>query len=40
MGLIIAGTVLGGRLASFDLLQLVWQASWLVQLVILMLVGA
>jgi biopolymer transport protein TolQ len=40
MGLIIAGTVLGGRLASFDLLQLVWQASWLVQLVILMLAGA
>jgi biopolymer transport protein TolQ len=40
MGLIIAGTVLGGRLASFDLLQLVWQASWLVQLVILMLVTA
>jgi biopolymer transport protein TolQ len=31
---------LGGRLASFDLLQLVWQASWLVQLVILMLAGA
>ena len=40
MGLIIAGTVLGGRLASFDLLQLVWQASWLVQLVILMLAAA
>jgi biopolymer transport protein TolQ len=40
MGLIIAGTVLGGRLASFDLLQLVWQASWLVQLVIVMLAGA
>src|SRR5262245_40839833 len=40
MGVIIAGTVLGGRLASFDLLQLVWQASWLVQLVILMLAGA
>src|SRR5262245_58405659 len=40
MGLIIAGTVLGGRLASFDLFQLVWQASWLVQLVILMLAGA
>jgi len=40
MGVIIAGTVLGGRLASFDLLQLVWQASWLVQLVILMLAAA
>jgi|SRR5215510_1529628 len=40
MGFIIAGTVLGGRLASFNLLELVWQASWLVQLVILMLVGA
>jgi biopolymer transport protein TolQ len=40
MGLIIAGTVLGGRLASFDLLQLVWQASWLVQLVILLLAAA
>ncbi len=40
MGVIIAGTVLGGRLASFDLLQLVWQASWLVQLVILLLAAA
>jgi biopolymer transport protein TolQ len=40
MGFIIAGTVLGGRLASLNLLDLVWQASWLVQLVILMLAGA
>ena len=40
MGFIIAGTVLGGRLASFDLLELVWQASWLVQLVIVMLAAA
>jgi biopolymer transport protein TolQ len=31
---IIAGTALGGRLASIDALSLVWQASWLVQLVI------
>lgn len=40
MTLIIAGTVLGGRLASLDLLDLVWQASWLVQFVILLLVMA
>ena len=40
MGFIIAGTVLGGRLASLNLLDLVWQASWLVQLVILMLAAA
>jgi hypothetical protein len=39
MGFIIAGTVLGGRLASLNLLDLVWQASWLVQLVILMRAG-
>ena len=31
---IIAGTALGGRLAGIDALSLVWQASWLVQLVI------
>ena len=31
---IIAGTALGGRLASIDALSLIWQASWLVQLVI------
>ncbi len=40
MGFIIAGTVLGGRLASLNLLDLVWGASWLVQLVILMLAAA
>jgi biopolymer transport protein TolQ len=40
MGFIIAGTVLGGRLASLNLLDLVWHASWLVQLVILMLAAA
>jgi biopolymer transport protein TolQ len=40
MGFIIAGTVLGGRLASLNLLDLVWQASWLVQLVILLLAAA
>jgi len=40
MGFITAGTVLGGRLASLNLLDLVWQASWLVQLVILMLAAA
>jgi biopolymer transport protein TolQ len=39
MGLIIAGT-LGGRLASLNLLYLVWQASWLVQAVMLLLVAA
>jgi biopolymer transport protein TolQ len=35
---IIAGTAMGGRLASFDALSLVWQASLLVQLVIGLLV--
>src|SRR3990172_9234154 len=40
MGFIIAGTVLGGRLASFDLLALVWQASWLGRLVIVVLAAA
>ena len=40
MELIIAGTVVGGRLASMNLLDLIWQASWLVQLVILLLVAA
>jgi biopolymer transport protein TolQ len=33
----IVGTALGGRLASLDALALVWQASWLVQLVLLLL---
>jgi len=40
MSFIIAGTVLGGRLASLNLLDLIWQASWLVQLVIVMLAAA
>ena len=31
---ISAWTALGGRLASIDALSLIWQASWLVQLVI------
>jgi biopolymer transport protein TolQ len=35
---IIVGTALGGRLASLDALSLVWQASWVVQLVLLLLV--
>lgn len=40
MGFIIAGTVVGGRLASLDPFDLIWQASWVVQLVILLLVAA
>lgn len=40
MVLIIAGTVVGGRLASLDPFDLIWQASWVVQLVILLLVAA
>src|SRR5262245_20018173 len=35
---IIAGTAMGGRLASLDALGLIWQASWLVQLVIGLLI--
>ncbi len=35
---IIAGTAMGGRLASLDALSLIWQASLLVQLVIGLLV--
>ncbi|MHC4422848.1 MAG: MotA/TolQ/ExbB proton channel family protein [Planctomycetota bacterium] len=35
---IFVGAVLGGRLASLDALSLIWQASWLVQLVLLLLV--
>jgi biopolymer transport protein TolQ len=38
MGCIIVGAAMGGRLASLDALSLVWQASWVVQLVILLLV--
>jgi biopolymer transport protein TolQ len=33
----IVGTAVGGRLASLDALALVWQASWLVQFVLLLL---
>ena len=35
----IVGTALGGRLASLDAMSLIYQASWLVQLVLLLLVG-
>jgi biopolymer transport protein TolQ len=38
MGCIIVGAAMGGRLASLDALSLVWQASWVVQFVILLLV--
>ncbi|MCZ6785085.1 MAG: MotA/TolQ/ExbB proton channel family protein [Proteobacteria bacterium] len=37
MGLFIAGTAMGGRLASFDVLGLVWEASLVVQLVLVLL---
>jgi biopolymer transport protein TolQ len=37
MGPVIAGTLWGGRLAGLDPLTLIWQASWVVQLVLLML---
>lgn len=40
MVLIVAGTVMGGRLASLDPFDLIWQASWVVQLVIVLLVVA
>jgi biopolymer transport protein TolQ len=35
---IFVGATMGGRLASLDALSLIWQASWLVQLVLLVLV--
>jgi len=38
MGCIIVGAAMGGRLASLDVLSLTWQASWVVQLVMLLLV--
>ena len=38
MGRIIVGAAMGGRLASLDALSLIWQASWVVQLVIGLLV--
>jgi biopolymer transport protein TolQ len=34
---IFAGAAMGGRLASLDALSLIWQASWLVQLILLLL---
>jgi biopolymer transport protein TolQ len=33
----VVGTAVGGRLASLDALALIWHASWLVQLVLLLL---
>jgi biopolymer transport protein TolQ len=39
MGQLVAGAVWGGRLASLDPLALVWHASWVVQLVLLLLAG-
>jgi biopolymer transport protein TolQ len=39
MGQLVVGTVWGGRLASLDPLALIWQASWIVQLVLLLLAG-
>ena len=33
-----AGAAMGGRFASLDALSLIWQASWVVQLVLLFLV--
>jgi len=35
---IIGGLVVGGRMAAFDAMSLIWQASWIVQLVIFVLV--
>jgi len=40
MVLIIAGTVVGGRLASLDPFDLIWQASWVVKLVIALLAAS
>lgn len=37
MGQLVAGAVLGGRLASLDPFALIFQASWAVQLVLLIL---
>ena len=34
----IVGAAMGGRLASFDAMALVFQASWVVQLVLLLLI--
>ena len=38
MGCIFVAAVMGGRLASLDAMSLIWQASWVVQVVILLLV--
>jgi len=38
MGCVIVGAAMAPRLASLDALSLIWQASWVVQLVILILV--
>ena len=38
MGCIIVAATTGGRIASLDAMSLIWQASWIVQLVILVLV--
>jgi biopolymer transport protein TolQ len=37
MGLILAGTALGGRLAGLDMFDLIVQASWIAKLVLLLL---
>ncbi|MDH3685726.1 MAG: MotA/TolQ/ExbB proton channel family protein [Myxococcales bacterium] len=39
MGQLVVGTVWGGRLASLDPFALIWQASWIVQLVLILLAG-
>ncbi len=36
---IFVGATLGGRLAALDALSLIWQASWVVQLVLLLLIA-
>ncbi len=38
MGSIFVGAAMGGRLASIDALSLIFQASWIVQLVLVLLV--
>ena len=38
MGRFVVGAAMEGRLASFDALSLIWQASWIVQAVIALLV--
>ncbi len=36
---IFVGATLGGRLAALDVLSLIWQASWVVQFVLLLLIA-